>query len=550
MFMGGLKGEIRVPLRMFKPVTIKDVSCLAKMQEATVALTKAKPRYSSYSSSRFQQSNVTPRTTTYPPKPLLLALPSAPRPDMCHKCSGQLYALEVVANVAEGVNDFKTMRIKGYMGRQLVHILMDIGSTHNVLAMAAARRMGCQLRRTVPLEVSVANGNQMVSEYMCKGFEWTIQGITYKTGVMIIPLGSCDMVLGVQWHPPNQKEVVELMVKELMDSSVIRDSNNSFSSPIVMVKKKDVIEELLDELNGAKVFSKLDLRSGYHQIRMKEGDIHKTAFRTHEGHYVNHTLYAKQSKCSFAMDKVEYLGHLIYAEGVSTDPSKIQAMKNWRRPLNVKWLSKKKYFGWNAEAESAFQTLKEAMITTPVLGLPNFNREFMVETDACDVGLKKMVKSFVKECDVCQRYKLDLSAYPGLIQPLPIPTHVWSEISMKFIESLPKSHGKSVILVVDWLPLAEFWYNTNCHSSTKATPYEIVYGQPPPIHLPYVPGDSMVEAVDRSLGFKAVLPSCEDDGKLMVEPVAVLERRLGKVQNKLVMFVLVQWANQGPEDAT
>ncbi|GKB45528.1 putative mitochondrial protein [Tanacetum coccineum] len=63
-------------------------------------------------------------------------------------------------------------------------------------------------------------------------------------------------------------------------------------------------------------------------------------------------------------------------------------------------------------------------------------------------GLKKMVKSFVKECDVCQRYKPDISAYPGLIQPLPIPTHIWSEISIDFIESLPKSHGKFVILVV------------------------------------------------------------------------------------------------------
>ncbi|GJX89120.1 reverse transcriptase [Tanacetum coccineum] len=369
MFMGGLKSEVGMPLRLFKPATMKDVSCLAKMQEATVALTKPKPQYSYNISKVLNLGKYMPIEVMEDEEFVDCSQNMEERP-------------QISLNALSGVNAYKTMRIRGYLGKQLLHILMDSGSTHNFLAMAAARRMGCQLRKTVPLEVSVANGNQMVSEYLCKDFEWTIQGITYKTDVMVIPLSSCKRVVlrgsqqavltwlngkkfpkkviqdkaelslmsvcvypGQLWqvesnavgsvdaaiqevldeyksmfevpkelppkrvhdhaislmpntppinkrpyrHPPNQKEVVELMVKELMDSGVIRDSTSSFSSPIVLVKKKDgswrmcvdyrklnkytvkdnfpipVIEELLDELNGAKVFSKLDLRPGYHQ---------------------------------------------------------------------------------------------------------------------------------------------------------------------------------------------------------------------------------------------------------------------------------------------
>ncbi|XP_027083680.1 uncharacterized protein [Coffea arabica] len=126
----------------------------------------------------------------------------------------------------------------------------------------------------------------------------------------------------------------------------------------------------------------------------------------------------------------------------------------------------------------------------------------------------KDVYDFVTACDTCQCHKSNLSTYPGLLQSLPVPEHIWSDISMDFIEGLPKSHGKQVILVVvDRLSK----YAHFCGLSHPYTALDVaqsfldhifklhglpdysIFGQAPPVHTPYLPGSTTVDAVDRSL---------------------------------------------------
>ncbi|GJR94350.1 putative reverse transcriptase domain-containing protein [Tanacetum coccineum] len=161
------------------------------------------------------------------------------------------------------------------------------------------------------------------------------------------------------------------------------------------------IDDLFDQIQGSQYFSKIDLRFGYHQLRVHEDDIPKTAFRTryghfefivmpfgltnapatreeHEVHLKEEKLYAKFSKCEFWLREVQFLRHVINGDGIHVDPSKIEAVKNWeasRTPSE------------GEEQERAFQTLKDKLCNALVLALPYGPEDFVVYCDVSGLGL-------------------------------------------------------------------------------------------------------------------------------------------------------------------
>ncbi|XP_026378796.1 uncharacterized protein LOC113273262 [Papaver somniferum] len=488
-FIGGLKEEIRSSVLMFDPKKLLHAFSLVRMQEKTLVMQQKK-------------SPLIPPTSTPipPPKPIqnlpLKRLTPEQEAEEIYDTGGDTSHetdeepalesdMEISLHSLTGNVSGDTIRIPGFIKKKDISILIDTGSTHRFIDSALAASLQCSIAQTGNLLVTVANGDKTVSSGICSQLKWTMQGHKFYSDLRLLHLGGCDIVLGadclrnlgdvlfnlsklcitfkhkgkkITLTGVHQKSSLSMMsgsaVKNFFQKhshGIVGQLFSITSSPVPLTTPPPItnlLNEFSDVFNDKQTLPpeknldhQIPLNPNLHQV--SPSDIHKTAFRTHHGHFEfkvmpfgltnapttfqylmndifkdhlgkfilvlfddilvyspsledhllhlqttlellrSHQLTTNISKCSFGQSEIEYLGHIITRNGVMADPAKISSMVEWPTPTNIKAL---RGF-WDSQATSSFIHLKKAMSTTPILDLPDFSKKFILEADACDLDI-------------------------------------------------------------------------------------------------------------------------------------------------------------------
>nr|GEX26355.1 hypothetical protein [Tanacetum cinerariifolium] len=270
------------------------------------------------------------------------------------------------------------------------------------------------------------------------------------------------------------------------------------------------IDNLFDQLYGSRVYSKTDLRFGYHQLIVREEDILNTAFRTlmvttssrkeHEGHLrlilkllKEEELYAKFLKCEFWLSKVQFLRHVIDMEGIHIDPTKIESIKDWASPKTPTEIQ-----GVEHETTTMVRVVERLRLALIMHESHKSKYSIHPKSDKMYQDLKKLywwpnieakIATYVRKCLTCAKVKIECQKPSGLLVQPEIPQWKWENITMDFVTKLPKTEtGQDTI----WKSLnkalgTRLDMSTTYHPQTdgqsertiqtiKAAPFEALYG--------------------------------------------------------------------------
>nr|GEW04052.1 reverse transcriptase domain-containing protein [Tanacetum cinerariifolium] len=432
------------------------------------------------------------------PNPMLAIKGNTNQGNSRNRAQGRAFGL----GVAEALQDPNVVTGTFSLNDHFPIVLFDSSANYSFISTKFLHLINMKPSVASPgYEIKIASGVIVETNKIIRGCRLELEGHTFIIDLIPFGYGSFDVVVGMDWLSKLRAKILKTMkvnVPKQKDIPVVREFPGVFSkdlsclppfrevefcidlNPGVMpvakspyclaptemqelsnqlkeLQEKDYqelnkltvknhyglprIDDLFDQLQGSRYFLKIDLRSGYHQLRVREEDIPKTAFRTRYRHFEftvmpfgltnapavfmdlmnracrpyldkffivfiddiliyskckeehevhlkiilelleKEKLFRKFSKCKFLTQQVHFLGHVVNSIGIHVDPSKIKAVKNWRPPMTPTEIQKQK-FEWGDELENAFQTLKDMLCDAPILPLPEGTDEFVVYCDA------------------------------------------------------------------------------------------------------------------------------------------------------------------------
>ncbi|GJR92171.1 putative reverse transcriptase domain-containing protein [Tanacetum coccineum] len=343
----------------------------------------------------------------------------------------------------KGVKDNNVVNGTFLINNVYASVLFDTGADRSFVSYAFSKYIDVTpTTLDTNYDVELADGKSLTTNTILRGCTLNLQSHLFEIDLLPIELGSFDVIVGMDWMAEHRAEVV-------CYEKYIR----------VPYKNEMLIIQAQEALQGSSIYSKIDLRSGYHQLRVREEDIPKTAFRIRYGHYEfrvmpfgltnapavfmdlmnrvckpyldkrkgrkkKEELYAKFSKCEFWINTVKFLGHVIDSSGIHVDPAKIEAVKNWASPTTpseirqflglagyyrrfiegfskiakpmTELTQKNQKFDWGEEQEEAFQLLKQKLCAAPILALPEGSEDFVVYCDTSIKGLGAVLMQRMK----------------------------------------------------------------------------------------------------------------------------------------------------------
>nr|GEU95259.1 hypothetical protein [Tanacetum cinerariifolium] len=320
--------------------------------------------------------------------------------------------------------------------------LFDSGANYSFVSTTCIPLLGIEPSELgFKYEIEIASGQLVEIDKVIKSCKLEIEGHVFDIDLIPFGHGSFDVIIGMYWLSNHKAEIIchEKVVRiPLPDGKVLGVLGERLEKKVRLLvsakasdkKQEEVVvvrnfpEELSGQLKelqekgfirpssspwGAPFFSKIDLRFGYHQLRVHENDIPKTVFRTRYGHFkftvmpfdsggecrtlkfslgTEEKLYAKFSKCQFWLREVQFLGHVINGNGIHVDPSKIEAVKNWKAPrTSTEVCSFLGLAGYYHRFFKDFSKIAKSLTILTQKSLPDGPEDFMVYCDESEIGL-------------------------------------------------------------------------------------------------------------------------------------------------------------------